>query len=42
MPIHLAKGLTLAAALLAPLATTLFFHRRTLAAARNRSRDQVR
>jgi|GEM_PF-1958239 len=34
MPIHLAKGLTLAAALLAPVATTLFFHWRTLVVAR--------
>jgi hypothetical protein len=42
MSIHLAKGLTLAAALLAPLATTLFFHWRTLAAAHRDDRDQVR
>jgi hypothetical protein len=40
MPIHLVKGLTLAAALLAPVATTLFFHWQTLTAARRQ--DQVR
>lgn len=44
MPIHLAKGLTLAGALLAPLITTLFFHRRTLIAARRQAPgpDEVR
>lgn len=40
MPIHLVKGLTLALALLAPVVTTLFFHRRSLAAARRQG--QVR
>lgn len=39
MPIHIAKGLTLALALLAPVLTTLFFHKRSLAAARRQ--DQV-
>ncbi|MEO9019829.1 MAG: hypothetical protein ABI314_04885 [Gemmatimonadaceae bacterium] len=34
MPIHLVKGLALAAALLAPVLLTLFFHWRTTVAAR--------
>ncbi|MEO7216561.1 MAG: hypothetical protein ABI026_00010 [Gemmatimonadaceae bacterium] len=42
MSIHLVKGLTLAAALLAPVVTTLYFHSRTLAAARSKQQDQVR
>jgi hypothetical protein len=44
MPIHLEKGLTLAAALLAPVVTTLFFHWRTLVVARREAsnQDQVR
>ncbi|MEO9251091.1 MAG: hypothetical protein ABI322_08715 [Gemmatimonadaceae bacterium] len=33
MPIHLVKGLTLLAALLAPVVTTLFFNWRTMVAA---------
>ena len=40
MPIHLVKGLTLAAALIAPVASTLYFHWRALAAAQKQ--DQVR
>ncbi|HEY5086381.1 MAG TPA: hypothetical protein VII66_03395 [Gemmatimonadaceae bacterium] len=40
MPIHLAKGLGLAAALLAPVVTTLFFNWRTLVAARRQEQGQ--
>lgn len=40
MPTHVAKGLALAAALIAPIITTIFFHWRTLVAARQNS--QVR
>jgi hypothetical protein len=39
MPTHLLKGLGLVVALLAPVLTTLFFHWRTLVAARRQ--DQV-
>jgi hypothetical protein len=37
---HLAKGLALMAALIAPVLATLFFHRRALLAAQRQ--DQVR
>jgi hypothetical protein len=42
MPIHLLKGLTLAAALLGPVVTTLFFDWRSRAAARRRLPDQAK
>lgn len=39
---HIVKGLALAAALLAPLLTTLYCHSRTLAAAQGKRRNEVR
>jgi hypothetical protein len=42
MPIHFTKGLTLAAALLAPLVTTLFFNWRSLQVAARGGNGQQR
>ncbi|HEY7899100.1 MAG TPA: hypothetical protein VIC03_11880 [Gemmatimonadaceae bacterium] len=44
MPIHLLKGAELGVALLAPVVITLFFHWRTLVAARRdtQGQEQVR
>ncbi|MEO7041172.1 MAG: hypothetical protein ABI035_02820 [Gemmatimonadaceae bacterium] len=42
MPIHLIKGFELIVALLAPVVATVYFNRRSLAAASREDKGQVR